>query len=147
MTAVGSVSKGAKLRPWMRGSVLSPASSTTVGALSSLAFIAAFKLTYVGNVAVIYATAPFMAAVMSADLDNTDRLVTLKDDCRQSSLTLAVPSINRSQYAFSVHDETTILYGLGAIKGVGRAAVESLLAEPDASGCDATARSHPSHRT
>ena len=78
--------------------------------------------------------AAFMAAVMSADLDNTDRLVTLKNDCRQQKLQLDRPSINRSAYPFSVSDEHTILYGLGAIKGVGRAAVESLIAERESNG-------------
>ncbi|MDH3747249.1 MAG: DNA polymerase III subunit alpha, partial [Gammaproteobacteria bacterium] len=78
--------------------------------------------------------AAFMAAVMSADLDNTDRLVTLKDDCRQLGLKLEVPSVNRSSYHFSASDEQTILYGLGAIKGVGRAAVESLIAERNVNG-------------
>jgi DNA polymerase-3 subunit alpha len=75
-----------------------------------------------------------MAAVMSADLHNTDRLVTLKDDCRQLKITLQRPNINQSHYHFSVPDEQTILYGLGAIKGVGRAAVESLIVERDANG-------------
>ena len=78
--------------------------------------------------------AAFMAAVMSADLDNTDRLVTLKDDCRQQKLRLDGPSINRSAYPFSVSDDNTILYGLGAIKGVGRAAVESLIKERETNG-------------
>ncbi len=78
--------------------------------------------------------AAFMAAVMSADLHNTDRLVTLKDDCRQLKLKLLAPDINTSDYHFSVPDETTILYGLGAIKGVGRAAVESLIAEREKNG-------------
>jgi len=78
--------------------------------------------------------AAFMAAVMSADLDNTDRLVTLKDDCRKQKLRLVAPCINQSAYSFGVADESTILYGLGAIKGVGRAAVESLIAERDANG-------------
>jgi DNA polymerase-3 subunit alpha len=78
--------------------------------------------------------AAFMAAVMSADLHNTDRLVTLKDDCRQLKITLQRPNINQSHYHFSVPDEQTILYGLGAIKGVGRAAVESLIVERDANG-------------
>ncbi len=79
-------------------------------------------------------TAAFMAAVMSADLDNTDRLVTLKDECRQLGITLDAPSINRSSYHFDASDETTILYGLGAIKGVGRGAVEALIAERAANG-------------
>ncbi|MDH5455953.1 MAG: DNA polymerase III subunit alpha, partial [Gammaproteobacteria bacterium] len=78
--------------------------------------------------------AAFMAAVMSADLQNTDRLVTLKDDCRQLGLTLLAPDINASSYHFSVPSAATILYGLGAIKGVGRGAVESLLADRDAKG-------------
>ena len=76
----------------------------------------------------------FMAAVMSADLHNTDRLVTLKDDCRQLKLSLLAPNINRSDYHFSVPDEKTILYGLGAIKGVGRGAVESLIVEREENG-------------
>ncbi len=78
--------------------------------------------------------AAFMAAVMSADLDNTDRLVVLKDDCRQLGLKIQAPDINRSSYMFSVPAEDTILYGLGAIKGVGRAAVESLIAEREENG-------------
>ncbi len=78
--------------------------------------------------------AAFMSAVMSADLDHTDRLVTLKDDCRQLGLTLLPPDINRSTFAFSVSDDKTILYGLGAIKGVGHAAVDSLIAERQRNG-------------
>ncbi|MDA1064122.1 MAG: DNA polymerase III subunit alpha [Proteobacteria bacterium] len=78
--------------------------------------------------------AEFMAAVMSAELDNTDRLVTLKDDCRKQKLKLLAPSINSSRYAFSVAGERSILYGLGAIKGVGRAAVEALIEEREARG-------------
>jgi DNA polymerase-3 subunit alpha len=78
--------------------------------------------------------AAFMAAVMSADLQNTDRLVTLKDDCRQLGLNLLAPDINQSSYHFSVSAADTILYGLGAIKGVGRGAVESLIADREANG-------------
>jgi len=78
--------------------------------------------------------AAFMAAVLSADLDNTDRLVTLKDDCRKQNLKLLAPDINRSAYAFSVADEHSILYGLGAIKGVGRAVVDALIEERDTNG-------------
>jgi len=78
--------------------------------------------------------AAFMAAVMSADLDNTDRLVTLKDDCRKLGLALTAPNVNRSDHAFSVSGERAILYGLGAIKGVGRAAVEALIAERSVNG-------------
>ncbi len=78
--------------------------------------------------------AAFMAAVMSADQQNTDRLVTLKDDCRQLGLRLLAPDVNLSSYHFSVSGDDRILYGLGAIKGVGRGAVESLIAEREANG-------------
>jgi DNA polymerase-3 subunit alpha len=78
--------------------------------------------------------AAFTAAVMSADLDNTDRLVMLKDDCRRLKLQLKPPCVNRSGYSFTVADEKTLLYGLGAIKGVGRGACESLLAERKTNG-------------
>ena len=78
--------------------------------------------------------AAFTAAVMSADLDNTDRLVMLKDDCRQSALELQPPSVNRSGYQFTVASERAILYGLGAIKGVGRGAVDALLQEREQHG-------------
>jgi DNA polymerase-3 subunit alpha len=71
----------------------------------------------------------FIAAVMSADLDNTDRLVMIKDDCRQLGLRLLSPDINSSSYHFSVADDRSILYGLGAIKGVGRSSVEALIDE------------------
>ena len=78
--------------------------------------------------------AAFMAAVMSADLDNTDRLVTLKDDCRKLRLKLQPPNINRSELMFSVAADDTILYGLGAIKGVGRAVVEAVIMERSTGG-------------
>lgn len=78
--------------------------------------------------------AAFTSAVMSADLDNTDRLVVIKDDCRRLGLTLRAPDVNRSAYQFSVAGDREILYGLGAIKGVGRAAVEAIITEREANG-------------
>jgi len=78
--------------------------------------------------------AAFMAAAMSADLDHTDRLVMVKDDCRKLGLKILVPSINSSSYHFSVPAEDSIRYGLGAIKGVGRGAVEALIEERDKNG-------------
>jgi DNA polymerase-3 subunit alpha len=82
--------------------------------------------------------AAFMAAVMSADLQNTDRLVTLKDDCRQLGLELLPPDVNKSSFQFSVSDERTILYGLGAIKGVGHSAIDSLISERKTNGAFAS---------
>ncbi|MEL7449403.1 MAG: OB-fold nucleic acid binding domain-containing protein, partial [Pseudomonadota bacterium] len=78
--------------------------------------------------------AAFMAAVMTADMDNTDKIVTLIDDCKSLKLTVDLPDVNASQYGFSVSDTRTIRYGLGAIKGVGRGAVESIIEEREANG-------------
>jgi len=71
--------------------------------------------------------AEFMAAVLSADMDKTDKVVTMIAECRDMQLTILPPDINRCQYAFVPIDDTSILYGLGAIKGLGEAAIEAIL--------------------
>jgi DNA polymerase-3 subunit alpha len=73
--------------------------------------------------------AAFMAAVLSSDMDNTDKVVMFIDECRDMQLAVELPNINTCQIAFSVNDEQTVLYGLGAIKGVGTAALEGIIAE------------------
>ncbi len=78
--------------------------------------------------------AEFMAAVLSSDMDNTDKLVGFVEECRQLKLPLLPPDINRSSYQFMALEDGSILYGLGAIKGVGQAAIEILLAERDTNG-------------
>jgi DNA polymerase-3 subunit alpha len=71
--------------------------------------------------------AAFMAAVLSADMDNTDKVVTLIEECREMRLKVDPPAINRSEHRFTIADEGTVVYGLGAIKGVGEAAIEAVL--------------------
>jgi DNA polymerase-3 subunit alpha len=78
--------------------------------------------------------AAFMAAVLSADMDKTDKIVTLIDECASMKLEVLPPAVNESVYAFKVAGPASIRYGLGAIKGVGKAAVEALVAERDARG-------------
>ena len=78
--------------------------------------------------------AAFMASVLSADMDNTDKVVVLIEECGSMGLNVASPDINRSQLRFSVQDDNTVLYGLGAIKGVGEAALANVLAEREANG-------------
>lgn len=78
--------------------------------------------------------ADFMAAVLSADLDNTDKIVSLVEECRRLGLTVLPPDINRSDYGFSVTKQGEIIYGLGAIKGAGRSAVEAVVAARTQSG-------------
>src|SRR5580692_5859464 len=79
-------------------------------------------------------TAAFMAAVLSADMDNTDKVVTLIDECKQLSLAVLPPDVNSSLHEFAVADASTIRYGLGAVKGVGQGAVAALIAEREANG-------------
>ena len=69
--------------------------------------------------------APFMAAVLSADMHNTDKVVTLIEEMRTMKLRLDAPDVNTSEFKFTVNDEGRIIYGLGAIKGVGEGPVES----------------------
>jgi len=78
--------------------------------------------------------AAFMASVLSADADLTDKVVMQIEDCHALGVTIESPDINRSELRFSVVDERTILYGLGAIKGVGEGALASMLAERNAHG-------------
>ncbi|MCP5160206.1 MAG: DNA polymerase III subunit alpha [Hahellaceae bacterium] len=71
--------------------------------------------------------AEFMAAVLTADMQNTDKVVTLVEECRRMKLKLVLPDINVSEYTFTVDEQGQIVYGLGAIKGLGEGPVESLI--------------------
>ncbi|OOG27164.1 DNA polymerase III subunit alpha [Thioalkalivibrio denitrificans] len=78
--------------------------------------------------------AAFMSAVLSADMDNTDKVVNLIEDCRAMELHVVPPDVNRSEHRFAVGDERTVIYGLGAIKGVGESAVQALIGAREAGG-------------
>ena len=76
----------------------------------------------------------FMAAVMSADMDNTDKIVTLVDECQRMKLELSPPDLNTGFYKFSVNEDGAIVYGIGAIKGVGEGPIEAIVEEREANG-------------
>ncbi|MDQ3563987.1 MAG: DNA polymerase III subunit alpha [Pseudomonadota bacterium] len=78
--------------------------------------------------------AAFMAAVLSADMDNTDKVVALIDECRRLGLGILSPHINTSAYGFTVASDASIRYGLGAVKGAGRMAIEAMIAVRDSGG-------------
>ncbi len=83
--------------------------------------------------------APFMAAVLSADMDNTDKVVTLIEECRTMELVVHPPGINRSRYKFTVQkqddsEKYDVVYGIGAIKGVGEGAIEGIITEREENG-------------
>ncbi|WP_416772010.1 DNA polymerase III subunit alpha [Pseudomonas sp. RHF3.3-3] len=71
--------------------------------------------------------APFMAAVLSADMHNTDKVVILIEEVRSMKLRLDSPDVNNSDFKFTVNDDGRIVYGLGAIKGVGEGPVEAIV--------------------
>jgi DNA polymerase-3 subunit alpha len=83
--------------------------------------------------------AAFMAAVLSADLDFTDKIMHLVDTCREMQLTVAPPDVNASDYFFTTEDGG-IRYGLGAIKGVGHGAVQAVIEERERNGPYASLR-------
>jgi DNA polymerase-3 subunit alpha len=78
--------------------------------------------------------APFMAAVMSADMDNTDKIVTLVDECGNMGLDLLPPDVNRGHYKFTVNDADQIIYGIGAVKGVGEGPIAAIIAARESDG-------------
>ncbi len=79
--------------------------------------------------------APFMAAVMSADMAQTEKVVTLIRDCRDScGLEVKPPDVNLSHFQFTVDDAKTIRYGLGAVRGVGEGVVEAIIQERETHG-------------
>lgn len=72
----------------------------------------------------------FMAALLTSEKDNTDKVVKYIEEAKRMKIFLGAPDINHSQLEFSAitkDDQDQILFGLGAIKGVGEAAVESIL--------------------
>ncbi|OCQ50706.1 DNA polymerase III subunit alpha [Photorhabdus australis subsp. thailandensis] len=71
--------------------------------------------------------AEFMAAVMTADMDNTEKVVGLIDECWRMGLKILPPDINSGLYHFHVNDDGEIVYGIGAIKGVGEGPIEAII--------------------
>jgi DNA polymerase III subunit alpha len=73
--------------------------------------------------------AEFMAATISSDMDNTDKVVTFLDESRAISLKILPPDVNASEFMFEAVEPKVIRYGLGAIKGVGQGACEAIADE------------------
>ncbi len=78
--------------------------------------------------------AAFMAAVLSADMDTTDKIAGFISECRKMHINILPPDINHSRYAFKMTDPQSIRYGLGAIKGIGNAAIDYIEKERAAEG-------------
>ena len=75
----------------------------------------------------------FMAAVMTSEIENAEKLSFLISECRSMGITILPPDINSSGINFSV-DNGRIRFGLGAIKGCGEAAASKIIASRKADG-------------
>jgi DNA polymerase-3 subunit alpha len=75
----------------------------------------------------------FMAACLTSEMGNTDRIVILLDECRRMGITILPPDINQSKADFIVTDED-IRFGLAAVKNVGRAAIDAIVEGREAGG-------------
>lgn len=82
----------------------------------------------------VHYPAEFMAAVMSADMDNTDKIVTLVDECERMGIEILPPDLNVGKYKFTVDSQGRIVYGIGAIKGVGEGPIEAIIEARETQG-------------
>ena len=79
-------------------------------------------------------TAQFLAASMTCDMDNTEKIVRYTKDCKNFKVKLLPPSLNHSELSFSVPEPNKIRFGLSAIKGIGEGSVKILVSERDQNG-------------
>ena len=77
--------------------------------------------------------AEFIAATLSSEIDDTDRITVLLEDCREFSIPVVAPNLNVSEPDFRARD-ARIYYGLGAVKNVGMLAVEHIVEERNQGG-------------
>jgi DNA polymerase-3 subunit alpha len=71
--------------------------------------------------------AAFLASTMSADMNNTDSVRVFYEDCAPNQVEILSPDVNQSEYKFTPISKNQVLYGLGAVKGTGQAAIEVIL--------------------
>ena len=76
----------------------------------------------------------YMASVLSHNQNNIDKITFFMDECRRMGIKVLGPDINHSSTSFTVNEKDEILFGLGAIKGTGDAAVEAIIVEREENG-------------
>lgn len=76
----------------------------------------------------------FMASTMTSDIDYTDKIVILVNESIQMGIKIIPPNINLSKYEFYVNNKKNIVYGLGAIKGIGISSMFHLVKEREKNG-------------
>jgi DNA polymerase-3 subunit alpha len=78
--------------------------------------------------------AEYMASVLSHNQSNIEKITFFMDECKRMGLKVLGPDVNQSNNLFSVNREGEILFGLGAIKGTGEAAVQAIITERETNG-------------
>jgi DNA polymerase-3 subunit alpha len=78
--------------------------------------------------------AEYMAAVLSNNMNHLDQVTLFMEEAKRMGISVLGPDINESYYKFSVNKEGAIRFGMGAIKGVGRSAVEAIVDERKENG-------------
>ncbi len=78
--------------------------------------------------------AEYMASVLSHNQNNIDKITFFMDECRRMGIKVLGPDINQSEVLFTVNPEGEIVFGLGAIKGTGEAAVQAIIHERNENG-------------
>ena len=81
----------------------------------------------------VYHPAEFMAATISSEMGSSDRVTILLEECRRMELEVQPVDVNESLWDFVVSGDT-LRFGLGAVKNVGKGAVEAIVRERDANG-------------
>ncbi|MBK7183112.1 MAG: DNA polymerase III subunit alpha [Bacteroidetes bacterium] len=76
----------------------------------------------------------YMASVLTHNLSNIDKITFFMDECKRMGVSVLGPDVNESSYQFSVNKAGQIRFGMGAVKGVGEAAVISIVEEREANG-------------
>ncbi|QPJ62877.1 MAG: DNA polymerase III subunit alpha [Candidatus Nitronauta litoralis] len=69
---------------------------------------------------------PFFGALITSEMDNTDKVIRYFNDCRESDINILPPDVNEGQCDFSISGDK-LLFGLGAIKNVGAKAIDSII--------------------
>ncbi len=78
--------------------------------------------------------AEYMAAVLSNNMNDIKQVTFFMEECKRMGLEVLGPDVNESYYKFAVNKEGAVRFGMGAIKGVGRSAVETIVEERKANG-------------
>ncbi|AKZ66070.1 DNA polymerase III subunit alpha [Candidatus Palibaumannia cicadellinicola] len=82
----------------------------------------------------VHYPAEFMAAAMTADIDNHEKIIIIINECLRMGIVVLPPDINKGQYHFHVNENREIIYGMGAIKCLGKAQISSIIEERNKNG-------------